>query len=62
MGLLVNNMDVLPIPKMEELQSSDATRIPEKMDRPHDLLLWLSQSFGFQVPITNEHHHSDLIF
>jgi hypothetical protein len=45
----------LPMPRLEEVaQCSDGTRLPQEMDRPHDLLDWLWLSFGFQV-VTNEY-------
>jgi hypothetical protein len=45
----------LPMPRPEEVaQCSDGTRLPQEMDRPHDLLDWLWLSFGFQV-VTNEY-------
>ncbi|GJN12945.1 hypothetical protein PR202_ga31274 [Eleusine coracana subsp. coracana] len=47
---LLRKMDGLPMPRPE-----DGTMVPEEMNGPRDLLDWLWQSFGFQVP-TNEYH------
>lgn len=49
---LLRQMDGLPMPRIELTQSSDGKTVPDKMDRPvvQDLLDWLWQTFGFQVP------------
>jgi len=49
---LLRHMDGLPMPRIEVPQSSDGKTVPDEMDRPmvHDLLDWLWQTFGFQVP------------
>ena len=40
------------MPRIELTQSSDGKTVPDEMDRPvvQDLLDWLWQTFGFQVP------------
>jgi len=50
---LLRHMDGLPMPRIEVPQSSDGKTVPDEMDRPmvHDLLDWLWQTFGFQVPL-----------
>ncbi|OEL25066.1 Callose synthase 7 [Dichanthelium oligosanthes] len=50
---LLRQMDGLPMPRIEIPQSSDGKAVPDEMNRPvvHDLLDWLWQTFGFQVPL-----------
>lgn len=49
---LLRQMDDLPMPRIELTQSSDGKTVPDEMDKPlvQDLLDWLWQTFGFQVP------------
>ncbi|TVU33963.1 hypothetical protein EJB05_15782, partial [Eragrostis curvula] len=59
---LLRNVDGLPMPRMEVLQRSDGPMVPDDMDRPHDLLEWLWQSFGFQKGnVDNQKEHLILL-
>ncbi|ONM41821.1 Callose synthase 7 [Zea mays] len=61
---LLEQINGLPMPRIELPQSSDRKTVSDKMDRPvvKDLLDWLRQTFGFQKDsVANQREHLILL-